>query len=42
MGTAYPAGDHVSYGGSRDQCLLAHTAYPGWTPDVVPALRQKL
>ncbi|MER7908972.1 carbohydrate-binding protein [Streptomyces sp. NPDC096068] len=38
VGTAYKAGDVVTYGGARYTCLQAHTAQPGWQPPNVPAL----
>ncbi|MFD5323991.1 carbohydrate-binding protein [Streptomyces sp. NPDC127092] len=37
-GTAYRAGDAVTYGGRGYVCLQAHTAQPGWEPPAVPAL----
>ncbi|GGW76442.1 dioxygenase [Streptomyces lucensis JCM 4490] len=37
-GTAYKAGDRVTYGGRAYVCLQAHTAQPGWEPPSVPAL----
>ncbi|MEE1927339.1 carbohydrate-binding protein [Streptomyces sp. TRM 70351] len=37
-GTAYRAGDRVTYAGSGYRCLQAHTAHPGWEPPSVPAL----
>jgi protocatechuate 3,4-dioxygenase beta subunit len=37
-GTAYRAGDRVTYGGRSYSCLQAHTAGPGWEPPNVPAL----
>ncbi|MFE2509224.1 carbohydrate-binding protein [Streptomyces naganishii] len=37
-GTAYRAGDRVTYGGRAYVCLQAHTAQPGWEPPSVPAL----
>ncbi|MFI0228268.1 carbohydrate-binding protein [Streptomyces sp. NPDC017086] len=37
-GTAYRAGDQVTYGGRGYVCLQPHTAQPGWEPPVVPAL----
>src|SRR5581483_124818 len=39
-GTAYAAGDVVSYGGGDYQCLQPHTALSDWTPSAVPALWQ--
>ncbi len=39
-GTAYRAGDLVTYAGATYQCLQAHTAMVGWEPPVVPALWQ--
>ncbi|MET9206042.1 carbohydrate-binding protein [Streptomyces bacillaris] len=41
-GTSYAIGSTVTYGGSTYRCLQAHTAQPGWTPDVVPALWQRV
>ncbi|WP_432125331.1 carbohydrate-binding protein [Streptomyces sp. bgisy082] len=38
VGTAYRAGDAVTYGGTGYVCLQAHTAQPGWQPPNVPAL----
>ncbi|MFF0556218.1 carbohydrate-binding protein [Streptomyces sp. NPDC020472] len=37
-GTAYRAGDAVTYGGLGYACLQAHTAQAGWEPPNVPAL----
>ncbi|CAL9498240.1 carbohydrate-binding protein [Streptomyces sp. enrichment culture] len=37
-GTAYRAGDRVTYGGRGYVCLQAHTAQPGWEPPNAPAL----
>ncbi|GAA3392341.1 carbohydrate-binding protein [Streptomyces roseoviridis] len=37
-GTAYRAGDAVTYAGRGYVCLQAHTAQPGWEPPSVPAL----
>ncbi|MEX0173510.1 carbohydrate-binding protein [Streptomyces sp. LMG1-1-1.1] len=37
-GTAYRAGDAVTYGGPGYVCLQAHTAQAGWEPPNVPAL----
>ncbi|MEV5968585.1 carbohydrate-binding protein [Streptomyces sp. NPDC051921] len=37
-GTAYRAGDAVTYAGRGYVCLQAHTAQPGWEPPAVPAL----
>ncbi|MEU3449322.1 carbohydrate-binding protein [Streptomyces thermolilacinus] len=37
-GTAYRAGDRVTYGGRGWVCLQAHTAQPGWEPPNAPAL----
>ncbi|MEU2179670.1 carbohydrate-binding protein [Streptomyces thermolilacinus] len=37
-GTAYRAGDRVTYGGRGYACLQAHTAQPGWEPPNAPAL----
>ncbi|MGI5204675.1 M4 family metallopeptidase [Spirillospora sp. CA-108201] len=41
-GTAYNAGDVVTYDGASYRCLQAHTALPGWTPPNVPALWQRV
>ncbi|WP_372345164.1 carbohydrate-binding protein [Streptomyces sp. KL116D] len=38
VGTAYRAGDKVTYGGAGYTSLQAHTAQPGWEPPVTPAL----
>ncbi|WP_128977332.1 carbohydrate-binding protein [Streptomyces roseicoloratus] len=38
VGTAYRAGDAVTYAGRGYLCLQAHTAQPGWEPPTVPAL----
>ncbi|MFI9423189.1 carbohydrate-binding protein [Streptomyces achromogenes] len=38
VGTAYRAGDQVTYGGRGYVCLQPHTAQPGWEPPSVPAL----
>ncbi|MFE5730326.1 carbohydrate-binding protein [Streptomyces sp. NPDC056528] len=38
VGTAYKAGDVVTYGGVSYVCLQAHTAQPGWQPPNVPSL----
>lgn len=38
VGTAYRAGDAVTYAGRGYVCLQAHTAQPGWEPPAVPAL----
>ncbi|MFF0432977.1 carbohydrate-binding protein [Streptomyces sp. NPDC004327] len=40
VGTAYRAGDAVTYAGRTYVCLQAHTAQPGWEPPAVPALWQ--
>ncbi|GIF14052.1 lytic polysaccharide monooxygenase [Actinoplanes teichomyceticus] len=37
-GTAYRAGDRVTYAGRSYQCRQAHTAISGWEPPNVPAL----
>ncbi|MFG2897277.1 carbohydrate-binding protein [Streptomyces zaomyceticus] len=37
-GTAYRAGDRVTYGGLAYVCLQAHTGQTGWEPPYVPAL----
>ncbi|MEU4078661.1 dioxygenase [Streptomyces venezuelae] len=37
-GTAYRAGDRVTYGGLAYGCLQAHTGQAGWEPPNVPAL----
>ncbi|WP_433218712.1 lytic polysaccharide monooxygenase [Microtetraspora malaysiensis] len=41
-GTAYNAGDQVTYGGASYRCLQAHTALTGWEPPNTPALWQRL
>ncbi|MEE4492445.1 alpha-lytic protease prodomain-containing protein [Streptomyces sp. BE230] len=41
-GTAYAAGDVVTYGSGSYRCLQGHQAQPGWTPPNVPALWQAL
>ncbi|XVQ90412.1 carbohydrate-binding protein [Microbispora siamensis] len=41
-GTAYKAGDQVTYGGATYRCIQAHTAIVGWEPPNVPALWQKI
>lgn len=38
----YNVGDIVSYNGAKYQCIQKHTAYPGYTPEAVPALWKKL
>ncbi|MEV7275717.1 carbohydrate-binding protein [Streptomyces sp. NPDC093111] len=38
VGTAYRAGDAVTYAGRGYVCLQAHIAQPGWEPPTVPAL----
>ncbi|MEU9080642.1 carbohydrate-binding protein [Kitasatospora sp. NPDC048538] len=40
-GTAYRAGDRVTYSGVSYVCLQAHTAMAGWEPPNVPALWQR-
>jgi protocatechuate 3,4-dioxygenase beta subunit len=40
-GTAYAAGDRVTYGGATYRCLQAHTAQTGWEPPNVPSLWQR-
>lgn len=37
-GTAYAAGDIVSYDGNNYECLQSHAALVGWEPSNVPAL----
>lgn len=37
-GTAYKAGDLVTYDGKTYKCVQGHTALAGWTPAAVPAL----
>ncbi|MDK8180791.1 S8 family serine peptidase [Paenibacillus sp. UMB4589-SE434] len=37
-GTAYKAGDLVSYGGFVYKCIQPHTSLTGWEPSIVPAL----
>ncbi|BCJ98158.1 glycosyl hydrolase family 18 protein [Anaerocolumna chitinilytica] len=39
-GTAYKAGDLVTYGGKTYKCIQGHTALTGWEPPIVPALWQ--
>ena len=39
---AYSIGSIVTYGGSSYRCLQAHTSIAGWTPDIVPALWEKI
>lgn len=39
-GTAYQAGDQVTYDGQEYECLQAHTAQTGWEPPNTPALWQ--
>ncbi|MFJ5231320.1 M28 family peptidase [Kitasatospora sp. NPDC088391] len=41
-GVAYSVGDQVTYNGVSYRCLQAHTSQSTWTPDVVPALWQRL
>ncbi|PCG84192.1 serine protease [Streptomyces sp. WZ.A104] len=41
-GTTYATGATVTYGGATYRCLQGHTAQPGWTPPVVPALWQRV
>ncbi|MFF4748480.1 dioxygenase family protein [Streptomyces sp. NPDC002514] len=38
VGTAYRAGDQVTYAGRTYLCQQPHTAQPGWEPPNVPAL----
>ncbi|HEY3470259.1 MAG TPA: lytic polysaccharide monooxygenase [Amycolatopsis sp.] len=40
-GTAYKAGDIVTYGGATYRCLQPHTAIAGWEPPNTPALWQR-
>ncbi|KAB8197618.1 cellulose-binding protein [Nonomuraea phyllanthi] len=40
-GTAYAAGDVVTYNGATYRCVQAHTALAGWEPPNVPALWQR-
>ncbi|MGV9362831.1 lytic polysaccharide monooxygenase [Amycolatopsis sp. NPDC003731] len=40
-GTAYKAGDVVTYGGATYRCLQPHTAIAGWEPPNTPALWQR-
>ncbi|MFE9608449.1 carbohydrate-binding protein [Streptomyces sp. NPDC006012] len=40
VGTAYRAGDKVTYAGRSYTCQQPHTAQPGWEPPNVPALWQ--
>ena len=37
-GTAYKAGDLVSYSGKTYRVVQAHSSQAAWTPDAVPAL----
>lgn len=39
---AYSIGSIVTYGGSSYRCLQAHISIAGWTPDIVPALWEKI
>ncbi|MFF0390398.1 M28 family peptidase [Kitasatospora sp. NPDC004615] len=41
-GVNYNAGDVVTYNGVSYRCLQAHTSQSTWTPDVVPALWQRV
>jgi len=41
-GTAYQAGNTVTYGSTTYRCLQNHTALPGWEPSSTPALWQAL
>ncbi|MEU3459291.1 carbohydrate-binding protein [Streptomyces sp. NPDC006733] len=41
-GTAYQAGQQVTYGGATYRCVQAHTSMAGWEPPNVPALWQRL
>jgi len=38
VGTAYKAGDLVTYNGKTYKCIQPHTALANWTPDAVLAL----
>ncbi|MCX4471161.1 Chitinase A1 precursor [Micromonospora sp. MW-13] len=38
VGTAYQAGNRVTYGGAGYRCLQPHTAQVGWEPPNTPAL----
>ncbi|MEU8631165.1 lytic polysaccharide monooxygenase [Amycolatopsis sp. NPDC048633] len=40
-GTAYKAGDVVTYSGASYRCLQPHTAIAGWEPPNTPALWQR-
>ncbi|MFJ6016932.1 carbohydrate-binding protein [Streptomyces sp. NPDC092952] len=40
-GTAYKAGDRVTYNGVAYRCTQAHTAMAGWEPPNVPALWER-
>ncbi|WP_067691816.1 carbohydrate-binding protein [Nocardia jejuensis] len=43
QGATYQVGDVVTYNGAEYRCIQAHTAHaPNWTPDLTPALWQKL
>jgi predicted carbohydrate-binding protein with CBM5 and CBM33 domain len=41
-GTAYHAGDQVTYAGLTYRCLQPHTAIPGWEPPNVASLWQRV
>ncbi|WP_243773718.1 lytic polysaccharide monooxygenase auxiliary activity family 9 protein [Actinomadura barringtoniae] len=41
-GTAYKAGDQVTYQGVSYKCLQAHTALAGWEPPTTPSLWQRV
>ncbi|MGW0477780.1 M4 family metallopeptidase [Nonomuraea sp. NPDC003214] len=40
--TPYATGDVVTHQGSSYRCLQAHTSLPGWEPNLVPALWQRI
>lgn len=42
VGASYRVGDVVTYNGVSYRCLQAHTSQSTWTPDVVPALWQRI
>ncbi len=41
-GVNYNVGDTVTYNGVSYRCLQAHLSQSTWTPDVVPALWQRV
>ncbi|WP_063780632.1 M4 family metallopeptidase [Nonomuraea sp. SBT364] len=40
--TPYATGDVVTHQGASYRCLQAHTSLPGWEPNLVPALWQRI